>query len=132
MDDYVKAHQGVPLFDEEWRKQQKPSDPTAIKNQLLTKIPQSGKYEHARRLVDEVCSHNLTCKNFYIARRIWRDRDRRSNSTLLTLLEYQKSDKNYSQRVKNLHKTVRRFIEPAGFAVSFHKNEDTTEIKAIK
>ena len=64
MDDYVKAHQGVPLFDDEWHKKQKPSDPKDIKELLLAKIPQGGKHDRVRKLVDEVCSRNLKSKNF--------------------------------------------------------------------
>src|SRR3989344_5661403 len=122
MDDYVKAHQSVALFDEEWHKKQKPSDAKDIKDLLLAKIPQGGKHDRVRKLVDEVCSRNLKSKNFYIARRIWRGRDRSYHSALLTLNAYEKGA--FTQKIKNLHKTVRSFIEPAGFTVSYHKKED--------
>lgn len=130
MDDYVKAHQGVQLFDDVWYKQQKPSDPKLIKELLLGKIPQGGKHDRVRKLIDEVCNRNLTSKNFYIARRIWRDRDRSYHSALLTIIAYQKSG--FTQKIKNLHKTVRSFTEPAGFTVSYHKHEDTSEISLLK
>ena len=130
MDDYVKTHQGLQLFDDEWHKQQKPNDPKLIKELLLGKIPQGGKHDRARKLIDEVCNRNLTSKNFYIARRLWRDRDRSYRSALLTIIAYQKGG--FTQKIKNLHKTVRSFIEPAGFTVSYHKQEDTSEISLLK
>lgn len=132
MDDYVKAHQGVTVFDDEWHKKLKPTDPRLIKELLLSKIPKNGKYDPARKLVDEVCNRSLTTKNFYIARKIWRNRGNRGKSVLLKIKDYQTGKVNYSQKIKNLHKTVRGLIEPIGYAVSFNEKQDTTRILLMK
>lgn len=109
----------------------KKNNSTFIKQLLLSKIPAGGKYRRARNLVIEVCNRNLVSKNFYIARRIWKVWKKDKGEVKLSVNDYKTGAADYSGKVKNLHKTVRKFM-PAGYSISFNKESDTTTIIRLK
>ena len=129
MDDYVKAHQNVPLFDEEWRKKQDElfkkqtaNDPKVIKALLLKCFPNHKKHKRARTLVEVVCNRNLKAENSHIALKLWKS---------IKKIDYQRDNKTYLESIKNLcNKTVRPRIKPAGYTVTFHPS--FTEIVKLK
>jgi hypothetical protein len=122
MDDYVKAHQDVPLFDEEWRNKQNANDPNVIKESLLNCFPDRKKHRRARVLVGIVCNRSLKAENSHIALRLWKD---------IKKSDYQRNNKKFLESIKNLcNKTVRPRIKTAGYTLSF--NPSFTEFVKLK
>ncbi len=124
MDDYVKAHQDVLLFDEEWRKSNA-NDPKVVAALLLSQFRQDKKHKRARVVVEEVCKRNLKTDNFYIARRLWPN-----GKNKLKRADYQAKSEKYQSSIKNLCKIVQRQINDAGYAVTCHPA--FTEITKVK
>lgn len=129
MDDLFNNHRGVILFDDDWQKKQNLNDPSVIEELLLTQLPKDGKYDRARVLIKEVCNRNFRTDNYYIARRLWKD-SRNDGKRKITKGDYQSSKEKYLERIKNLCKTVRRWIKPAGYTVSHYSSY--TEISKLK